>query len=149
MRLGDQFFRIQSETCSSYCCSSSFTFMKTDLRIMESKDLSHQCMVFVGDRYGTSNQPCVRALSCASFTSFSFLQIHSFLISMQGRGSDGSDLGFERGSDWPHQDEGWLPGTASGLGARPDARGTGVHRCVSSATVLPPFLGHSSSVWAG
>lgn len=68
---------------------------------------------------------------------------------MQDRGSDGSDLDFERVSDWPHQDEGWLPGTASGLRARPDARGTGVHRCASSATVLLPFLGHSSSVWAG
>lgn len=76
---------------------------------------------------------------CQSFVLYHlFLSLNALIShSCGGWGSDGSDLGFERLSDWLLQDEGWLPGTASGLGDRPDPRGTGVP---CSAMVLPLSL---------
>lgn len=47
--------------------------MKTYLGIMRSKDSAHPGEVSVGDEYGTTNQPRVRALFCASSTTFLFV----------------------------------------------------------------------------
>ena len=79
--------------------------MKTYLGMMRSKDFAHPCEVFVGDKYGTSNQPCVRALSRASSTTFPSFKCFTFLIPIEDRSSDGDDLGFERISDWLLQKE--------------------------------------------